>query len=322
MKEFCISKSDAAGRMDKFCHRILKEAPTSFVYKMIRKKNITLNGKKAQGSEILKEGDVIRFFLSDETFERFSASGGAQIDLTIGEEVIGKYLRTVYEDQDVLIVNKPSGILSQRSRPDDLSMNEICLSYLAQKGEWDPDDAVSYRPSVCNRLDRNTSGLLIFAKTLPAARAVSSGLRDRSIHKYYACIVKGVITECEELNGYLVKNEATNTVYLTDEGEPGASPIRTYIEPVKNNGSLTLLKVLLITGRTHQIRLHLSSIGHPILGDPKYGDTELNRQYHLSFQLLHAYRMEMPDPVKELPALAGKVFEIPFPETFIKIMGE
>ena len=320
MKEFCISPNDANGRMDKFCMRILKDAPSSFVYKMIRKKNITLNGGRAQGNEILHAGDVIRFFLSDETFEKFSAHASSEQASGTGNVADTDSLQIVYEDTDVLIVNKPSGILSQKAGASDLSMNEICLHYLKEKGEWDPDDPLAYRPSVCNRLDRNTSGLLLFAKTLPCARVLSASLRDRTIRKYYVCIVKGDVKESADLDGFAIKDEKRNTVRLTKVQEPGAAPVKTHFEPVKGNGELTLLKVELITGKTHQIRLHLASIGHPILGDPKYGDRALNKKYHVATQLLHAYRMEMPEWENALPGISGKVFEIPYPERFQQIM--
>ncbi|MCR5222437.1 MAG: RluA family pseudouridine synthase [Lachnospiraceae bacterium] len=317
MKEFRVSKDDADQRLDKYCARILKEAPISFFYKMFRKKNITLNGKKAKGNELLRENDVIRFFLSDETFDKFLKTGENQH----AENLSDFSISVVYEDEHVLIVNKPAGILSQKAKEDSVSMNEYCLAYLQSKGLYDPKDPFAFQPSVCNRLDRNTSGLLLCSKSLQGARLLSKILKDRSVHKYYACIVKGTVREPFLLEGYLKKDEKSNKVQILEEPAEDADPVKTRVYPVISDGDLSLLKIELITGKTHQIRVHLSSIDHPILGDQKYGDRDLNQKYRCSSQLLHAYRLEMPELKEPFSDLSGKIIEIPLPNTFAKYIN-
>lgn len=316
MKEYVIDGNDAGIRLTKFCGRVLKEAPTSFLYKMLRKKNITLNGKKAKGDEILCENDRIRFYLSDETFASFQRKD----DLSAVTDNAFSYPDIVYEDEHILIVNKPAGVLSQKATAEDISMNEICLRYLVAKNCYDPDDPSAFRPSVCNRLDRNTSGLLMIGKTAAGARLLSDAIKNRTIRKFYAAIAYGSIDEPVILNGYLKKDAKTNTVSIVSKKEENADPVQTVLDPIAFTGELTLLRVELITGKPHQIRAHLRSIGHPILGDPKYGDPAINMKYSCSRQMLHAYRLEMPDLGAPLSGLSGKVFEIPFPEEFDRYM--
>ena len=284
MKQFTVTQAEAGQRLDKFLGKYLNKAPKSFLYKMMRKKNITLNGKKAAGSEKLVSGDEIKLFFSDETIEKFS-----ELQLPKAQ---GK-LSVIYEDEHILLVNKPEGILSQKAEADDISMVEEAQRYLLNNGAVTEESLRTFRPSVVNRLDRNTSGILAVGKDLAGAQELSRLFKERSLHKYYYCLVKGQVKEKARIKGYLVKNEATNRV--TVEKEPigkDSLPIETEYTPVDSDGELTLLKVLLVTGRTHQIRAHLSSIGHPILGDHKYGDPALNgrakEEYHLTHQLLHA----------------------------------
>lgn len=311
MREYVISKNDAGGRLDKFLNRLLKEAPASFVYKMLRKKNITLNSAKAQGNEKLCEGDVVKLFFSDETIAKFTGSGK---EICLFEEDPD----IVYEDENILLINKPVGILSQKAVSDDISMNEICLSYLTKKGEYIPGAPGSYTPSICNRLDRNTTGILIFAKTLIAARYLSQALKERTLHKYYLTWVKGEVNEEANIRGYLYKDEKKNIVKLVDDKDKG-DYIETSFTPIRQSMGNTLLKVNLLTGKTHQIRVHLSSIGHPILGDNKYGDKEINKKLGLKYQLLHAYRLEFGDFDGDLQYLSGKIFEAELPECFNKL---
>lgn len=313
MKEFSVSKYEEGRRLDKYIMNILKLAPSSFVYKMLRKKNIVLNGGKATGKELLSSGDSVRFYLSDETFDRFSKEGGPDI------KDIGTMPDIVYEDEDVIIVNKPAGMLTQRSSATDVSLNEICLSYVKRKGAL---KGGSFTPSVCNRLDRNTSGLVTFAVSYRAARILSEAFRKRIPGKYYKCVVSGVLRNEMKLSGYLIKDDDTNTVRITD-GSMGGARIETEISPVRDNGKLTLLDVKLITGKTHQIRAHLSAAHFPIVGDTKYGDTSVNRymrdKYGIRSQLLVCDRLVFPEGFP-LPALSGRSFSIDVPDDFSKVM--
>ncbi|MCR5268328.1 MAG: RluA family pseudouridine synthase [Lachnospiraceae bacterium] len=317
MKKFDIRSDDSGMRLDKFCARILKNAPFSFIYKMLRKKNITLNGKKAKGNELLKTDDTIVFFLSDETFAGF---GKPDTDLPLKEHDKSPDPDVVYEDPQVLIINKPAGILSQKAQKNDLSVNEYCIRYLQKKREYDPLDPASFQPAVCNRLDRNTSGLMLIAKTHICAQMLTRALKERTLHKYYVCIVKGMISSPMVLAGYLKKDQKDNTVTIRTDKTEGADAIETELVPLNTYKDLTLLKVKLVTGKPHQIRAHLNSIGHPILGDPKYGDSELNRRYQCNRQLLHAFRLEMPEFQAPLNEISKRVFEIPYPVDFYKYM--
>ena len=307
MKLITVHKQEEGQRLVKLLGAYLKEAPTSFFYKMLRKKNITLNGKKADGTEKLKNGDEIRLFLSDETYEKFAGKARPK------EKFPTAKLNIVYEDSNVIFINKPAGMLSQKSVPSDVSLNEYLLGYLEKSGQWKQEESKAFRPSVCNRLDRNTSGMVICGKSMAGLQQMSALLKDRSLHKYYLCLVKGAMTEGQHLEGYLLKNESTNQVQILKEEAEGASHIITEYEPLYTEGEVTLLKVTLVTGKSHQIRAHLSSIGHPIIGDPKYGDRKMNaffRETHgVQNQMLHAWKLSFPEMPVPLDNLSGKSFE-------------
>lgn len=327
MKEIIVRENEAGQRLDKLLARYLNQAPKSFFYKMMRKKNITLNGKKASGNEITAKGDCIRIFVSDETYEKFSGKESAQAPALREAEALSPK-QIIYEDSDILIFNKPAGLLSQKSRPEDVSANERFLAYLLQKGELTETEMQTFRPSVCNRLDRNTSGLLLAGKSLAGLQAMSEALRSRSLHKYYLCLVTGALRKGQRLEGFLVKDAQTNKVMVSasDPGDKDAKPIATQYMPLWTDERVTLLKIWLITGRTHQIRAHLASIGHPIIGDEKYGDNRKNtwyqKKYHLHRQLLHAYQMKFPELTGTLSHLSGQEFTAPLPEDFQRILTD
>lgn len=324
MKKVIVSSNEAGQRMDKLLAKYLSEAPKSFFYKMLRKKNITLNGKKAQGNEKLKVGDEIIFFLSDETYEKFSGKHPKSGQFMKPSGHFTKDVPILYEDEHLLFLNKPTGMLSQKSRPEDFSLNEYVITYLLQKGELTEEELVSFRPSICNRLDRNTSGIVAAGKTLKGLQQLSEMFRSRTMEKYYLTIVAGQITEATYIHGYLKKNEETNKVMVKKVPFEDALEIETAYRPLAHTRTCTLLEVHLITGRTHQIRAHLASEKHPIIGDTKYGSQELNMQmkkkYHLSSQLLHAWRMYFPHTEDALSGLCGKTIYAPIPEKFNKII--
>lgn len=319
MREIIIKENDAGQRLDKFLFKYLKDAPNSFVYKMLRKKNITLNNKKSDGKDIIASGDLIKLFLSDETIEKFIGVIEYAKDTTI-KSLYELMPEIVYEDDNIIIINKPKDMLSQRAEKNDISLNEIALSYLRNKGFISETDSNTFKPSVVNRLDRNTSGLIIFAKTYQAANQLSKALKDRTIHKYYKCICKGKIEKEILLKGHLDKDNEINRVSIKLDK---ASNIYTLVTPIETNGDITLVKVHLITGKTHQIRAHLASINHPLLGDYKYGDKGFNDYYKHKFkitsQLLCSYRIEMPEFDGILSYLSNKCFEIDVPTEFVKV---
>ena len=307
MKLITVHKQEEGQRLVKLLGAYLKEAPNSFFYKMLRKKNITLNGKKADGTEKLKCGDEIRLFLSDETYEKFAGKVQPKEKFPMAK------LNIVYEDSNVIFINKPAGMLSQKSVPSDVSLNEYLLGYLEKSGQWKQEESKAFRPSVCNRLDRNTSGMVICGKSMAGLQQMAALLKDRSLHKYYLCLVKGVMAESQHLEGYLLKDENSNQVKIFQKETEGAARIITEYEPLYTEGETTLLKVTLVTGKSHQIRAHLSSIGHPIIGDPKYGDRKVNaffRETHgIKNQMLHAWKLTFPELAKPLDNLSEKSFE-------------
>ncbi len=263
--------------------------------------------------------DEIKLFLSDETIGQFSEA------VSVPETEAD--LDVIYEDKHILIVNKPLGSLSQKAKKDDISMVELIISYLLKKNEITRQQLASFTPAVCNRLDRNTSGLLIAGKSLSGLQEMARLLRNRNLSKYYLCIVKGDVTEKKSIEGYLTKDEEKNIVTIHPEQTDASDYIRTEYEPLaysKNlKGSYTLLQVKLITGRSHQIRAHLASIGHPLIGDYKYGDQKTNHffkmNYGLNHQLLHSSRMVFPKLDGELSYLSDKEFTAEIPEIFEKI---
>lgn len=307
MKLITVHKQEEGQRLVKLLGAYLKEAPNSFFYKMLRKKNITLNGKKADGTEKLKCGDEIRLFLSDETYEKFAGKVQPKEKFPMAK------LNIVYEDSNVIFINKPAGMLSQKSVPSDVSLNEYLLGYLEKSGQWKQEESKAFRPSVCNRLDRNTSGMVICGKSMAGLQQMAALLKDRSLHKYYLCLVKGIMTESQHLEGYLLKDENSNQVKIFQKETEGAAHIITEYEPLYTDGEATLLKVTLVTGKSHQIRAHLSSIGHPIIGDPKYGDRKVNaffRETHgIKNQMLHAWKLTFPELAEPLDNLSEKSFE-------------
>ena len=318
MQEIKVTKNEAGQRLDKLLAKYLNEAPKSFFYKMMRKKNIVLNGKKATGNEKLEEGDIVKLFLADETIQKFSS---VKIQRTKTN------LSVIYEDEDVVLINKPVGMLSQKAKESDVSLVEHLISYLLAAGELTEESLKSFRPSICNRLDRNTSGIVVAGKSLPGLQKMGELFKERTIHKYYRCLVQGAIREDQYLKGWLKKDEKTNKVQVSDRpSDSSDQPIETEYHPLWTEQGVTLLEVRLITGKTHQIRAHLASEGHPLIGDYKYGDRKLNdsyqKKYGLKSQLLHAYRLEFPTLEGACDQLSEKVFTADVPSLFAKICKE
>lgn len=315
MQIITITEKDAGQRLDKMLGKYLNKAPKSFLYKMLRKKNITLNGKKADGSERLSPQDEIKLFLSDETITGFS-----EIKVTKVEH----QLDIIYEDKNILIINKPAGLLSQKAQKEDISLVEHLISYLLDTKQITQETLKSFRPGICNRLDRNTSGIIIAGKSLAGLQKMSQLLKDRNIDKYYQCIVKGQIKQKQLIDGYLIKNTSHNKVTISKEPKEGAEYIKTQYEPIESNADFTLLKVKLLTGKSHQIRAHLKSIGHPIVGDGKYGDVAVNKMvkknYKLKHHLLHSWQLILPELEGEFMSLSNKIIEAPLPEYFQELI--
>jgi len=320
MQEFRVTKNEAGQRFDKLLLKYLNLAPKSFIYKMLRKKNITLNQKKAVGSEKTAVGDLVQMFLADETIQKFTEE--------IHVQKVQADLDIIYEDTNILLINKAAGILSQKAEANDISVNEHIISYLIEKKELTSADMKSFRPAVCNRLDRNTSGLIAAGKSLTGLQELSRIFKDRTLGKYYRCLVSGQLTDSQIVEGYLYKDENNNKVRIVKEMKVNQHennlPIQTQYTPILANERYTLLEVKLITGRTHQIRAHLASIGHPIIGDYKYGDSRVNHyfreKYAIKSQILHSYRLEMPIIYGILKNISERIFTAPFPEKYEEVI--
>lgn len=305
MKEFIIDNKSEGQRFDKYLLRILNNANSSFIYKMLRKKNITLNDMKAEGKEILKPGDSIKIWFSDETFLKFSNPGDiiTEIKNNKKNEVTSNKLNIVYEDNNVMIINKPVGILSQKADKDDISLNELIIDYLLSTKQITEDDLLIYKPSTVNRLDRNTSGLIVAAKNLKAAQILSEGFKERTIEKYYQCLVHGDVFEGKRIEGYLTKDTKTNKVFISDNKSEDSSYILTEYHPVKRQDNMSFLEVHLITGKTHQIRAHLASEGFPLCGDKKYGVKD-----RFKYQCLNCSKVVFPHYDEILEEISEKTF--------------
>ena len=325
MKEITIGELDCGQRLDKYLAKYLSQAPKSFLYKMMRKKNIVLNGRRCEGNEKLEAGDTIRLFLADDTLQKFTGQIEAQGS---GSDS----LQVIYCDKHVMFANKPSGELTQRAAQSDISLNDRILAYVKENHLLTPEEMRACRPSVCNRLDRNTSGLVAAGISLPGLAFLSEQLKTREVGKYYLCLAAGRIDRPDRLKGFLAKDERSNQVYVakTKEELPkrlteDAQWIDTEFEPVQAGEGATLLLVHLHTGRSHQIRAHLASIGHPVIGDPKYGDMSVNRKYRASCgvrsQLLHAYRMQFGSIEGTFSYLSGKSFCAPLPKEFQRALA-
>ncbi len=316
MRELIVKELEAGQRLDKFLHKYLKEAPNSFLYKMMRKKNIVLNGKKVTGNEQIKEGDSIKLFLSEDTIEKFIGSQVlASVHNTLYQKAYTdlKDIRVVCEYEDVLFINKPAGVLSQQTNAQDISANEWLIGYLLAKKAITEEDLKTFKPSVCNRLDRNTSGLLVCSKTLIGSQEMARMLKDRSLHKFYRCLVQG---KCE-LDGvyeaFLYKDEINNkvTIYNDSEQVPAGlqdkvKSIKTGIKPIRYfDNDCTELEIELFTGKTHQIRAQMEKLGFPLVGDVKYAGKNADKK-KTAGQLLHAYRLLFPEMEGKLAYLSAK----------------
>lgn len=263
MKTITIQKNDAGQRLDKFLSKTFHNLPASMMYKAIRTKDIKCNGKRCEISTRLQPGDVLSLYLKDEFLEEAAPvydflAASRQLDI-------------VYEDDNLLLLNKKAGLLVH---PDEKEYRDTLLfriqRYLYEKGAYDPAREASFAPALVNRIDRNTCGIVIAAKTAEALRILNEKLKEREIEKYYLCIVHGIMKKKEALlEGYLEKNEAQNRVYISDKAKEGARTIRTKYRVLEEKDGMSLLEIHLLTGRTHQIRAHLASIGHPLLGDRK-----------------------------------------------------
>jgi RluA family pseudouridine synthase len=289
--EFSIGPAEAGKKVLRYVRQLLPGVPLSGIHKMVRTGRVKRNGKRAKADDVLAEGDVIRLYMAEEDF--------AQVTKPPKKfHGVSRAIDVVYEDSDILIVNKPLGLLTHGAQGEhkDTLANRV-LAYLYDKGEL---QSQVFTPSPVNRLDRNTSGLVVFGKTHEATRILAEQLRDHLIRKWYLAIVKGRPSERGEIDAQLVRDVKRNVTRVADEGKPA----RTLYERRATAGGTSVVKVELVSGRTHQIRAHFAHIGHPLWNDVKYGGRSRSGEHH---QWLHAAWLSFPD---------GRVFHAPLPEAF------
>ena len=304
MQRVEINSNDANQRLDKFLTKTFPELPQTMMYKAIRKKDIKINKKRCEISTRLNEGDVVEIYVKDEFLVKKEKK-------TVKN--IMPVLNILFEDKNIILIDKAPGV----SVHSDLTTDEPALvdeiqAYLYLKGEYNPDDESSFAPSLCNRIDKNTGGIVIAAKNANALRIMNEKIKNREISKKYLCLVHGKMWPKEAtLTAYHIKNTKQNRAYIFDEEVENSRKIQTKYKVLKQKNGLSLLEVELLTGRTHQIRAHLAHIGHPLAGDTKYGTNEQNRNLNYKYQALYAYKIKFTFEKKtDLHYLNGKEFTV------------
>lgn len=287
MKELTVGKNDAGQRLDRFVGKAVPLLPESLLQKYIRLKRIKLNGKGSKRDTRLNEGDVLSLYINDEFFEKPTERNSY---LRVG----APRLDIVYEDENILLADKKPGVLCHSAGEWDYNtLIANIQAYAYQKGEWRPREENAFAPALCNRIDRNTGGIVIAAKNAEALRIINEKIKEREIEKYYLCVVRGRPKPAEgELRGYIFKDAAKNRVYVRRKPEPGAKEALTYYRTLASQGGLSLVECRLGTGRTHQIRAQMAAAGTPLLGDGKYGSDRENKKLGEDGQLLYSYRLE------------------------------
>lgn len=306
MKSFTINKNDADQRLDKFITKSVPLLPKTLLYKYIRIKRIKVNGKRAEISTRLQEGDIVDMYINDEFFE----AAPQKYDFLKAS----KNINIVYEDENIILCDKKAGVLCH---PDDKEYTDTLINrikrYLYEKGEFNPDSESSFTPALVNRIDRNTGGIVIAAKNAESLRILNQKMKDRELHKFYLCIVHGIPKmKSGLLEGYLLKNEDKNIVKISKNRLNDSKEIRTKYYVLESKNDLSLIEVELLTGRTHQIRAHFASIGHPLLGDGKYGTNAQNKKYGYKKQCLYSYKLifDFTSDAGILKYLNKKEFEV------------
>lgn len=286
MRELVVKKNDANQRLDKFLLKKFKTMPKKMAYMYIRKKCVKVNGKKATPEVMLKENDLLTFYIKDEFFDNIQEENYEFLKAP-------KNLKIIYEDENIILLDKKPGVIVHQ----DKSYHFDCLllrlqHYLYDNGEYNPKEENCFAPALVNRIDRNTGGIVIGAKNAESLRILNQKMKDRELHKFYLCLlINKPKKDNAILSDYLIKNEKTNKVTVLRNEKQGAKKILTKYSVLETNNNLTLCEVELLTGITHQIRAHMSSIGCPILGDNKYGNKKLNQKYSLSKQCLYSYKL-------------------------------
>lgn len=304
MVTLIVKKEESGQTLEKYVRKILSNAPVSFIYKLFRKKDVKINGHWQDLKYTINEGEEVKIFVTDQQLEEFKTQKQSKALQDISKWII-------YEDENILLINKPRGVLVQKGNSDDDALDEMVLAYL----KYDFNSLQAYKPAPAHRLDRNTAGIVVFGKNIQTLRALADALNDKKqVSKRYLTLVKGEVDKDGEINVPLEKNAKNGRVYVNENGKPSL----TRYKVVKRLNGYTLLEVELLTGRTHQIRVHMACINHPVVGDSKYGDFSLNKEiedkYGFKNQFLVAYQICFNHLDNNLKYLSGKKFEVPLPE--------
>jgi len=316
LKEYHITKDDGGQRLNKFLEKAVPQLSAGMMYKYLRLKRIKINGKRTEAAYRLVEGDILQLYLND---EYFSASSENRAFLQITQP----RLSIIYEDDNILLLDKKPGMVVHADESGDVNTLLAHLqAYLYQSGQWNPDAAASFAPALCNRIDRNTGGIVIAAKNAEALRILNEKIKRRELEKKYLCIVHGCPSPRAGLiENYLLRNEREKRVALYKTRVPGAKTAQTRYATLQTIDNLSLVECELLTGRTHQIRAHMASIGCPLLGDGKYGSNAQNRPYHEIKQALYAWSLtfRFVDEAGQLSYLNNQTFrvrQIPFVDKY------
>ncbi len=311
MKEFIIKENDANMRVDKFIPKVAPSLPSNLIQKYIRLKRVKVNSARTTAATRLAVGDVVTMYINDEFFEENRATKAKP-------KLSASFPNILYEDDNIILANKPAGVPVHDDDSKEETLIAQILSYLAAKGKWNPDEENTFIPALCNRIDRNTSGIVIAAKNAEALKVMNDKIKNREISKYYLCAVIGKPNPPSgTIKNFIFKDAKENRVFVHNTSKPGAKTAITKYTTLKTANGVSLIECELITGRTHQIRAHMAHIGHPLVGDGKYGKNIENKKYGMKHQALCSYKLifKFTTPSGCLEYLNGKTFvvkEVPF----------
>lgn len=313
-----IGSNEAGQRLDKFLRKLLKDVPLSAIFKGLRKGDIRVNGSKQKEKYSLQEGDIVTIKYIQSNTKKEQKAKQERF-----KQVDSSSLRIIYEDDNMVLVEKWPGVLVHADEKDGpVTLNDYVLSYLFKKGDYVPENEITFTPAPCNRLDRNTSGIVFFGKNFESLKLLNEMIRERKVKKYYCALVKGRIKD-GKYEAFITKDEGNNKAKVFLESRKNTKKISMDVKTLESNGAFSLIEIELITGRSHQLRAHLAFLGNPIIGDPKYGAKDLNsffeNKFGLNYQFLYAYKVIFKDVPEKFMYIKNKTIAEALPPIFKKI---